>query len=79
MATTTIKIKGGCFKEINRCGNCPFLQVIDETDYGELTGVSSCYCGLMKDGEDFLGDNMDSSWEDQKHPNCPIISVTHEE
>ena len=79
MATTTIKIKGGYVKEINRCGDCPFLYAIDESEYGELTGVSMYYCGIMKDGEDFLGDTLDCSWEDQKHPNCPIISVEHEE
>lgn len=73
-----IKIKdfvGYSFKE---CSDCPFLDTIDELDYGEITGRYTHYCKLINDlNNSIVGDETGYFYE--KHPNCPIVSVEKED
>ena len=74
---TTIKLidhGGYSFKE---CSDCPFLDSIEELDYGEITGRYTLFCKLLNDFNDsIVGD--ETGYFHEKHPNCPIISVEKE-
>ena len=66
-------------EEIKGCSTCPFCECEDILDYGELTGESYSYCGLITTNlnEADCSDGNYGSPIDRKLDNCPIISVEY--
>lgn len=71
---TTIKIKGD-LAPVKTCMDCPFIDYVDEVEYGELSGWATAYCRLLHGTESIIGDTRDTECGDKKLDNCPIISI----
>lgn len=68
---TIIKLKGDLVP-VENCTNCPFIDYIDEMDYGWATA----YCKAIPSlNEGIIGDTRDENCGDGKLDNCPLISV----
>lgn len=70
---TIIKLKDDLVVPDN-CIDCPFIEYIDEVDYGELTGWSTAYCRCLHNSESIIGDTRDPDYGHGRLKNCPIIS-----
>lgn len=56
------------------CRDCPFIEYVDEIDYGELMGWATAYCGLDNNLESIIGDTRDPDCGIDRLKNCPIVS-----